>query len=394
MNPYIALTRPGNVVLTAVAVVAGSFIAAGDSILDFQVEIVIASLAAMMLVGGGNALNDYNDRESDKENHPNRPIPAGLINADEALVYSRILLSVGLLIVLFGLANKLPFIIALIGTVTLISYENNLKALGLSGNMAVGFMSGAVFLYAGMVVNDPGPTLWMFGLAFLATVAREIVKDIQDLEGDTDRLTLPARIGITKSLFFAGSLLAVAWSLSFTAITQFSGIASNAYAIGVSIANVIMLIGFQNARNGDYFSGQKKIKQGMGVAMLAFIAAAGCSYINICAYMHIFMNSIIFKALGNETRLKIIETLLIKEHNVSDLTGISDKDQTTISRHLIHLKRAKLITQKKIGRKVIYSIANSQIYDWLVTAIKPNLQETETPSLRIKIKDYLDGQIR
>ena len=275
MNPYIALTRPGNVVLTAVAVVAGSFIAAGDSILDFQVEIVIASLAAMMLVGGGNALNDYNDRESDRENHPNRPIPAGLINADEALVYSRILLSVGLLIVLFGLANKLPFIIALIGTVTLISYENNLKALGLSGNMAVGFMSGDVFLYAGMVVNDPGPTLWMFGLAFLATVAREIVKDIQDLEGDTDRLTLPARIGITKSLFFAGTLLVVAWSLSFTAITQFSGIASNAYAIGVSIANVIMLVGFQNARNGDYFSGQKKIKQGMGVAMLAFIAAAG-----------------------------------------------------------------------------------------------------------------------
>ena len=275
MNPYIALTRPGNVVLTAVAVVAGSYIAAGDNIFDFQVEIMIASLAAMMLVGGGNALNDYNDRESDKENHPNRPIPAGLISADETLVYSRILLSAGLLIVLFGLANKLPFIIALIGTTTLISYENKLKALGLSGNIAVGFMSGAVFLYAGMVVNDPGPTLWMFGLAFLATVAREIVKDIQDLEGDTDRFTLPARIGIGKSLFVTGILLVVAWSLSFTAITQFSGMASNAYAIGVSIANVIMLVGFQNARNGDYFSGQKKIKQGMGVAMLAFIAAAG-----------------------------------------------------------------------------------------------------------------------
>ena len=275
MNPYIALTRPGNVVLTAVAVVAGSYIAAGDNIFDFQVEIMIASLAAMMLVGGGNALNDYNDRESDKENHPNRPIPAGLISADETLVYSRILLSAGLLLVLFGLANKLPFIIALIGTITLISYENKLKALGLSGNIAVGFMSGAVFLYAGMVVNDPGPTLWMFGLAFLATVAREIVKDIQDLEGDTDRFTLPARIGIAKSLFVTGILLVVAWSLSFTAITQFSGMASNAYAIGVSIANVIMLVGFQNARNGDYFSGQKKIKQGMGVAMLAFIAAAG-----------------------------------------------------------------------------------------------------------------------
>jgi len=106
------------------------------------------------------------------------------------------------------------------------------------------------------------------------------------------------------------------------------------------------------------------------------------------------MNSIIFRALGNETRLKIIETLMIKEHNVSDLTKISDKDQTTISRHLVHLKQAKLITQKKIGRNVIYSIANSKTHDWLISAIKPNLQKAETPSLRIKIKDYLDGQIR
>ena len=275
MNPYLALTRPGNMVLTAVAVVAGSFIAAGENIVDFQIEILIASISAMMLVGGGNALNDYNDRESDKENHPNRPIPAGLINAEDALTYSRILLTGGLIIVLFGLANKLPFVIALIGTVTLISYENQLKALGLSGNIAVGFMSGAVFLYAGMVVNEPGPTLWMFGLAFLATVSREIIKDIQDLEGDTDRSTLPARIGITKSLIVAGTILICAWSLSFTAIPQFSGMALNAYVIGVSIANVVMLVGFQNARNGDYFLGQKKIKQGMGIAMLAFIAAAG-----------------------------------------------------------------------------------------------------------------------
>ena len=275
MNPYIALTRPGNVVLTAVAVVAGSFIAAGDNIFDFQVEIMIASLAAMMLVGGGNALNDYNDRESDKENHPNRPIPAGLISADETLVYSRILLSAGLLIVLFGLANKLPFIIALIGTITLISYENKLKAIGLSGNVAVGFMSGAVFLYAGMAVNDPGPTLWMFGLAFLATISREIIKDIQDLEGDKDRFTLPAKIGISNSLIVAGTLLVIAVSLSYTATTQFDGIALNAYLIGISAANIMMLIGLQNARNENYFSGQKSIKQGMGIAMLAFIASAG-----------------------------------------------------------------------------------------------------------------------
>ena len=275
MNPYIALTRPGNVILTAVAVIAGSFIAAGNNIVDFQIEILIASISAMMLVGGGNALNDYNDRESDKKNHPNRPIPAGLISAENTLLYSQFLLGGGLLVALFGLANKLPFIIALIGTVTLISYENRLKALGMSGNIAVGFMSGAVFLFAGMVVNDPGPTLWMFGLAFLATISREIIKDIQDLEGDKDRFTLPARIGISKSLIVAGAILITAVSLSYTAAPQFDGMALNAYLVGISAANIMMLIGFQNARNENYFSGQKSIKQGMGIAMLAFIASAG-----------------------------------------------------------------------------------------------------------------------
>ena len=275
MNPYIALTRPGNVGLTALAVVAGSFIAAGNNIVDFQIEILIASISAMMLVGGGNALNDYNDRESDKENHPNRPIPAGLISAENSLLYSQALLAGGLLVVLFGLANKLPFIIALIGTITLISYENQLKALGLSGNIAVGFMSGAVFLFAGMVVNDPGPTLWMFGLAFLATISREIIKDIQDLKGDRDRLTLPARIGIQHSLIVAGVILTAAVTLSYTAVPQFSGMALDAYLIGISSANIMMLIGFQNARNEKYFSGQKNLKQGMGIAMLAFIASAG-----------------------------------------------------------------------------------------------------------------------
>ena len=275
MNPYITLTRPGNVVLTAIAVVAGSFIAAGDNIVDFPFEIMIASISAMMLVGGGNALNDYNDRESDIENHPNRPIPAGLISAEDTLSFARLLLASGLLLLLFGLANKMPFIIGFLGTITLISYENKLKALGLSGNIAVGFMSGAVFLFAGMVVNDPGPTLWMFGLALLATISREIIKDVQDLEGDADRFTLPARIGVGYSLNLAGLILIVAISLSYTAVSQFNGLAGTAYWVGISLANVVMLFGFYNAKNEDYYSGQKNIKQGMGLAMLAFIASAG-----------------------------------------------------------------------------------------------------------------------
>jgi len=277
MNPYLALTRPGNMILTAIAVIAGSFIAAGPEIMDFQIEVAICCVCSMILVGGGNALNDYNDRETDKENHPERPIPSGSISADTASIYAQALLGSGLLILLFALENKMPFVIALIGILLLTAYENGLKAAGISGNITVGLMSGAVFLFAGMAVNDPGPTLWMFGLAVLATITREIIKDIQDLEGDRDRRTLPARIGIENSMRVAILFLLIAIGLSYTAMDQFEDVASNAYLGGITLANGTMLFGIYNAKQEDYFGGQKNIKQGMGIAMLAFIAAAGLS---------------------------------------------------------------------------------------------------------------------
>ena len=275
MNPYLALTRPENMILTAIAVIAGSFIAAGPEIMDFQIEVAICCVCSMMLVGGGNALNDYNDRETDKENHPERPIPSGSISADTAAVCAQALLGSGLLILLFALENKMPFVIALIGIILLIAYENGLKAAGISGNITVGLMSGAIFLFAGMAVNDPGPTLWMFGLAVLATITREIIKDIQDLEGDRGRRTLPASIGIENSMRVAILFLLIAIGLSYTAMNQFDGMASNAYLGGITLANGTMLFGIYNAKQEDYFGGQKNIKQGMGIAMLAFIAAAG-----------------------------------------------------------------------------------------------------------------------
>lgn len=108
--------------------------------------------------------------------------------------------------------------------------------------------------------------------------------------------------------------------------------------------------------------------------------------------MHLFMNSIIFKALGNDTRLKIIEMLMIKEHNVSDLTKVSGKDQTTVSRHLANLKEARIISQKRIGRNKIYAIIDSKMKDWLNITIQNNNKSEENTPLRDKIKDFLTNQ--
>ena len=68
-----------------------------------------------------------------------------------------------------------------------------------------------------------------------------------------------------------------------------------------------------------------------------------------------------FKALGDETRLRIIGFLLKNEHCACDFPKMKDKDQTTISRHLKVLTEAGIVDHKKNGRNLIYKIKNEEI---------------------------------
>ena len=104
------------------------------------------------------------------------------------------------------------------------------------------------------------------------------------------------------------------------------------------------------------------------------------------------MNSLIFKALGNETRLKIVQTLMIKEHNVTDLTKISSKDQTTVSRHLSTLSNANIIRQKRIGRNIFYSIIDVSMKEWLNSTISIKSKNDDESELRSKIQNFLSKQ--
>ncbi|HJM17257.1 MAG TPA: metalloregulator ArsR/SmtB family transcription factor [Candidatus Poseidoniia archaeon] len=104
------------------------------------------------------------------------------------------------------------------------------------------------------------------------------------------------------------------------------------------------------------------------------------------------MNSSIFKALGNETRLKIVQTLMIKEHNVTDLTIRAGKDQTTVSRHLATLVNSEIISQKRVGRNIFYKIIDSEMKEWLNSTINVKNKHYEKKELRNKIEDFLKKQ--
>jgi ArsR family transcriptional regulator len=77
-----------------------------------------------------------------------------------------------------------------------------------------------------------------------------------------------------------------------------------------------------------------------------------------------------FRALGDETRLKILERLSEGEQCVCDLTDALEAGQSLMSFHLKTLKDAGLLRDRRQGRWVYYSLEPAMIEtlkDWMGT---------------------------
>jgi ArsR family transcriptional regulator len=68
----------------------------------------------------------------------------------------------------------------------------------------------------------------------------------------------------------------------------------------------------------------------------------------------------VFKALGDETRLKILALLMRREMCVCELMAALNLTQPTASHHLMILENVGLVNDRKDGRWVFYSIANNE----------------------------------
>jgi ArsR family transcriptional regulator len=64
-----------------------------------------------------------------------------------------------------------------------------------------------------------------------------------------------------------------------------------------------------------------------------------------------------FRALGDETRLRILEALATGERCVSDLMDALGLGQSLVSHHLRALREAGLVTVRCEGRRINYTIS-------------------------------------
>ncbi len=158
-----------------------------------------ALLAAFFITAFGNVFNDISDRHIDATIHPARPLPSGRIALRSAQSFAAFLLGFGLLQAWVA-GGLLLLAFAGFNALLLIAYDLRLKRWPLAGNVAVGALVASTFLF-GALPHHPWEAgkAWTLALVmlmvFLTNLARELLKDVEDVAGDADRKTLPMVIG-------------------------------------------------------------------------------------------------------------------------------------------------------------------------------------------------------
>lgn len=69
----------------------------------------------------------------------------------------------------------------------------------------------------------------------------------------------------------------------------------------------------------------------------------------------------LFKVFGDSTRIRILYVLFEAEVCVCDLAEILNMTQSAISHQLKILKQAKLVTARREGKQVFYSLADDHV---------------------------------
>lgn len=263
----IELTRPVNAVAAGVLTFLGAYVGAGFTSATAAVGAAVG--ATVVATGAGNAINDYFDREIDRINDPDRPIPRGAVNARIALWFS-----VALFVLAVILALTLPVLaiaIAVINLLALVSYTSIFKGLPGAGNGVVAWLVGSTFLFGAAAVEALGWTVGtLAALAALATLSREIIKDVEDITGDREEglQTLPIAIGERPALHVSTILLV--GGIVASPLPYFQQAMGLAYLLVVLPAVALMgyaaLVSYR-----DPARGQTVLKYGMFVAVVAFI---------------------------------------------------------------------------------------------------------------------------
>ncbi len=199
------IIRPANVLITFATIFLAGVICAPGTFP--AVKILLASFSGAFVAAAGNVINDYFDVEIDKINRPERVIPQNILTKKDALILFAVLKFFAFFLSLQ--INLIAFAIVIVTSILLFLYSLKLKRIALIGNLTVAFLTGLAFIYGAVAVGNWSGGIFPALFAFLVNFAREILKDIEDIEGDAKMgiATFPIKAGIAKSNFLISATL-------------------------------------------------------------------------------------------------------------------------------------------------------------------------------------------
>jgi geranylgeranylglycerol-phosphate geranylgeranyltransferase len=206
LSGFAALARPLNLAIAFPAILLGGFVT--GTVQPFS-KLLLAALSGILVGAGGNAINDVYDLDIDRINKPGRPLPAGRVTPAAARRFAYACFGLGTAAAVF--INPVCLGVAAASSVLLVAYSRTLKRTLFWGNLVVAFMLGLALVYGGLAVGRTGAAVAVGAISFFYNLAREIIKDIEDMEGDRAgaAVTFPIRYGVRASLVLATVTLAL-----------------------------------------------------------------------------------------------------------------------------------------------------------------------------------------
>ncbi len=239
MRDYFKLFRLPNLIILALIlyliryfVIEQILIANGLVLQMSVVDFSLLVLATLMITAAGYAINDYFDTKVDLKNRPDEIVVGRTIKRRVAMVLHVVMSVIGILIGIFISFKNHLYGLALINFLTVILlwfYSTRFKHQLLVGNLIISMLAALVALIVGLYempllkimspdfVNTSGYHLiwfWILGysiFAFVTTLAREIIKDSEDVEGDRQygSVTIPVRFGLKKTKYIVVSIVGI-----------------------------------------------------------------------------------------------------------------------------------------------------------------------------------------
>lgn len=197
----------------------------------FDYQFVMLVVATVSIAAAGYIINDISDVATDRINKPGKNLIGNGISEQAAWRMYVILNIIGVgcgFFISHAVGRPWFTLIFMVMVLFLYQYATNWKRMILVGNLAVAFMTftsviilGLFDLFPILTIGNRGYLGVMFGIlldyaifAFIINLIREIVKDMQDINGDYNQgmNTLPIAIGIARTvkMTFWLSLLPVA----------------------------------------------------------------------------------------------------------------------------------------------------------------------------------------